>query len=143
MAEAQQGILAPVPRLGRYLSFSPKAGVTPREALLELKKIADGDQLVVGIGQPVSVSLGKRIPGLRPFPTHFDNGLILPSTPAALWCWLRGADAVICYTRQERSSQRLRPSSISTPSSMVLTSVVAGILPVTKTARKTRKGKKR
>ena len=92
MAEAQQGILAPVPRLGRYLSFSPKAGVTPREALLELKKIADGDQLVVGIGQPVSVSLGKRIPGLRPVPTHFDNGLILPSTPAALWCWLRGAD---------------------------------------------------
>ena len=92
MAEAQQGILAPVPRLGRYLRFSLKAGVTPREALLELKKIADGDQLVVGIGQPVSVSLGKRIPGLRPFPTHFANGLILPSTPAALWCWLRGAD---------------------------------------------------
>jgi len=92
MAEAQQGILAPVPRLGRYLRFSLKAGVTPREALLELKKIADGDQLVVGIGQPVSVSLGKRISGLRSFPTHFGNGLILPSTPAALWCWLRGAD---------------------------------------------------
>jgi hypothetical protein len=53
MAEAQQGILAPVPRLGRYLSFSLKPGVRPREALLELKKIADGDQLVVGIGQPV------------------------------------------------------------------------------------------
>jgi porphyrinogen peroxidase len=36
--------------------------------------------------------LGKKIPGLRPFPTHFDNGLILPSNSAALWCWLRGAD---------------------------------------------------
>src|SRR5215831_11630954 len=92
MAEAQQGILAAVPRLGRYLSFSLKAGVTPQETLTELKKITDGDQLVVGIGQSVAISLRKTIPGLRPFPPYFGSGLILPSNSAALWCWLRGHD---------------------------------------------------
>ncbi len=92
MAEAQPGILAPGPRLGRYLSFSLKPGATPRQTLLELKNMMAGDRLVVGIGQPVVVALGKTIPGLRPFPTHFGAGLVLPSTSAALWCWLRGGD---------------------------------------------------
>ncbi len=92
MAEAQPGILAPGPRLGRYLSFSLKPGAPPRQTLLELKNMMAGDRLVVGIGQPVVVALGKTIPGLRPFPTHFGAGLVLPSTSAALWCWLRGGD---------------------------------------------------
>ena len=32
------------------------------------------------------------MPGLRVFPTQFGSGLILPSSSAALWCWLRGDD---------------------------------------------------
>jgi hypothetical protein len=68
----QRGVLAPVPRLGRYLSFSLKAGVTPRETLIELKKITDGDQLVVGIGPPVAISWEE------PFPAygHFRRILV-------------------------------------------------------------------
>jgi putative iron-dependent peroxidase len=54
--------------------------------------VADGDKLVVGIGQPTVLALGKNIVGLRPFPTNFGAGLVLPSTSAALWCWLRGQD---------------------------------------------------
>jgi deferrochelatase/peroxidase EfeB len=42
MADVQAGILAPVPKVARYLSFSLKAGAVPREALLKLKEIADG-----------------------------------------------------------------------------------------------------
>jgi porphyrinogen peroxidase len=92
MADIQPGILGPVPRLARYLNFSLKAGVVPRGALLRVKEIADGDQVVVGIGQPAVIALGKTIPGLRPFPTYFGAGLVLPSTSSALWCWLRGHD---------------------------------------------------
>lgn len=92
MADVQPGILAPGPRLGRYLTFSLKAGVRPHQTLRQLKDMMAGDQLVVGIGQPAVLSLGKTIPGLRPFPTHFGAGLVLPSTSAALWCWLRGGD---------------------------------------------------
>jgi putative iron-dependent peroxidase len=92
MANPQPGILAPVPRLARYLSFLLKPGVAPRRALSQLKRAADGDKLVVGIGQPTVLALGKTIAGLRPFPTNFGPGLVLPSTSAALWCWLRGQD---------------------------------------------------
>jgi hypothetical protein len=43
MADVQPGILAPVPRLGRYLNFSLKAGAEPRQALLKLIDVADGN----------------------------------------------------------------------------------------------------
>jgi putative iron-dependent peroxidase len=88
----QAGILAPVPRLGRYLNFSLKAGVEPRKALIDMVEIADGNNVVVGIGQPTMLALGKTIANLKPFPTHFGAGLVLPSTSSALWCWLRGHD---------------------------------------------------
>ncbi|HWH78657.1 MAG TPA: Dyp-type peroxidase, partial [Candidatus Binatus sp.] len=52
----------------------------------------DGDTVVVGIGQPTVIAVNKRIDGLRTFPTHFDSGLVFPSSSAALWCWLRGSD---------------------------------------------------
>jgi len=92
MRNNQPGILAPVPKLARYLKFSLKAGAKPRAALLELARLADGSKFVVGIGQPVALALGKTIEGLRTFPTHFGAGLVLPSMPSALWCWLRGED---------------------------------------------------
>jgi putative iron-dependent peroxidase len=84
--------LAAVPKFGRYLNFSLRAGAEPGQALAQLAKIADGNDVVVGVGQPAVVALGKTIPGLRPFPTNFGAGLILPSTSSALWCWLRGHD---------------------------------------------------
>jgi len=60
--------------------------------LRQLADIADGESVVVGLGQPVVVALSGRIDGLRTFPTNFGSGLVLPSTSAALWCWLRGSD---------------------------------------------------
>jgi len=88
----QAGILAPVPRLGRYLNFSLRAGAEPRKTLVDLVQIADGNNVVMGIGQPAVLALGKTIANLRPFPTHFGAGLVVPSTSSALWCWLRGHD---------------------------------------------------
>jgi len=92
MTQAQPGILAPAPTLARYLTFSLRAGIRPKKTLQQLTELSDGDSIVVGIGLPTVVALGKHIDGLRPFPTNFGTGLVLPSTSAALWCWLRGAD---------------------------------------------------
>ena len=92
MENYQAGILAPVPRLGRYLNFSLRAGAEPRKTLVDLVQIADGNNVVMGIGQPAVLALGKTIANLRPFPTHFGAGLVVPSTSSALWCWLRGHD---------------------------------------------------
>lgn len=92
MNDVQPGILAPVPKLARYLSFSLKAGSNPRRALGALVELVDGAAVVVGMGQSLMRVLGGEIPGLRVFPTQFGSGLILPSSSSALWCWLRGDD---------------------------------------------------
>ena len=92
MSNCQPGILAPVPKLARYLSFSLKAGSKPVRALRALVGLVDGEAIVAGIGQSLLRVLGGEIPGLRVFPTQFGSGLILPSSSAALWCWLRGDD---------------------------------------------------
>ncbi len=92
MTNRQPGILAPAPKLACYLTFSLKAGAQPKKMLRQLAAIADGESAVVGIGQPTVVAASGRIDGLRTFPTNFGFGLVLPSTAAALWCWLRGSD---------------------------------------------------
>jgi putative iron-dependent peroxidase len=51
-----------------------------------------GEQRVVGFGRSLVASCGVEIPGLRSFPVYEGAGLTVPSTPAALWCWLRGND---------------------------------------------------
>jgi putative iron-dependent peroxidase len=39
-----------------------------------------------------ALALGREIPGLRELPCHAGAGFEVSSTPAALWCWLRGTD---------------------------------------------------
>ncbi|MGY6216729.1 Dyp-type peroxidase [Methylolobus aquaticus] len=92
MSDVQTGILAPVPALGRYLSFSTTPQGDLRSALLALGELADGQQLVVGLGESVVRALDRDIPGLHSFTGAVGPGLELPATPSALWCWLRGED---------------------------------------------------
>ena len=92
MSDIQTGILAPLPALGRYLSFSAGPQGDPRAALRALGELADGQRVVVGLGESLLRALGRDIPGLRSFAGAVGPGLELPSTPAALWCWLRGDD---------------------------------------------------
>jgi putative iron-dependent peroxidase len=81
-----------VPKCGRYLRFSLKAGADPGAALLGLTDVVDGKSAVIGISQPAVFALGKEIRELRAFPTNLGSGLVMASTPSALWCWLRGDD---------------------------------------------------
>lgn len=92
MNNCQPGILAPVPKLARYLSFSLQAGSKPGRAIKSVVELTDGESVVVGLGQSLVRVLGGEISGLRVFPTQFGSGLILPSSSAALWCWLRSDD---------------------------------------------------
>ena len=88
----QPGILLPVPPLARYLTFSLKPGVNPRGPLRELREVADGERVVAGIGGSLALVLGRNIEGLRAFPSHAGAGFDVPSTPSALWIWVRGED---------------------------------------------------
>ena len=92
MDKAQAGILAPVPRLARYLTLSLGFGMAPRRSLQSLADLVDGNETVVGFGYPLLQALGRNIEGLRTFPAYLGSGLVLPSTQEALWFWLRGSD---------------------------------------------------
>jgi len=110
LKNAQPGILAPVPRHARYLTFGLKQGVRPQAALRALAAIADGESCVVGLGAVLLFALQKRIEGLRPFPHHKGEGVDVPSTPAALWCWLRGEDRGEIVLRARAIEKILAPA---------------------------------
>jgi putative iron-dependent peroxidase len=92
MDNVQPGILAQVPRLARYLSFALVPGATYVAVVSSLADLVDGNKTVAGLGYPLVQALDRTISGLRIFPSYFGAGLSLPSTQAALWCWLRGGD---------------------------------------------------
>ena len=110
MKNAQPGILAPIPRHARYLTFGLKQGVRPQAALRALAAIADGESCVVGLGAVLLFALQKRIEGLRPFPHHKGEGVDVPSTPAALWCWLRGEERGDIVLRARAIEKILAPA---------------------------------
>lgn len=92
MSEAQPGILAPVPSFARYMTFSQAPGSDPRPVLEALADVVDGETIVLGVGLSLARHLGASIDGLRAHPELTGAGFDVPSTPAALWCWIRGAD---------------------------------------------------
>jgi putative iron-dependent peroxidase len=110
MNNAQPGILAPIPRHARYLTFSLKSGAQPREAVRALARAADGEACVVGLGALLLFGLQKEIAGLRPFPHYRGEGFEVPSAPAALWCWLRGEDRGEIVLRGRAIEKMLAPA---------------------------------
>jgi putative iron-dependent peroxidase len=93
MSTPQPGILADCPRHARYLTFACGDNDRVRDALADLREVADGDAIVVGIGESLARALGVHVPGLTTFPRIAGPaGVDVPSTPGALWLWLRGED---------------------------------------------------
>jgi len=110
LKNAQPGILAPIPRHARYLTFGLKQGVRPQAALRALAATADGETCVVGLGAVLLFALRREVKGLRPFPHHKGEGVDVPSTPAALWCWLRGEDRGEIVLRARAIEKILAPA---------------------------------
>lgn len=92
MPQFQEGILAPLPNLSRYLLFSLAPDADPRTALQALADKVDPAQTVVGIGLSTIKALESHVAGLGDFPQYSGSGFEVPATPAALWCWLKGED---------------------------------------------------
>jgi putative iron-dependent peroxidase len=110
---AQSGILDSVPPQGRYLLFSLQGAATPeslRAGLLRLADLVDGQGTVVGVGLTLVQALGAQVPGLRTMPDFSGHGVLVPSTPVALWCWLRGSDRGDLVLRARDLEHALAPS---------------------------------
>ena len=99
MSSPQPGILSPLTPHARYASYHLIPGADPRKSLRALRDAADGDQTVVGLGLSLVSLLECDIDELRVFPEFSGFGLDVPSTPAALWLWLRGKDRGELYNR--------------------------------------------
>ena len=111
----QSGILAEETKLARYLEFSINSEATIVSALKALVDIS-ADNIVIGLGQPLVSILQKEIPGLSVMPSHVsskaEDGVTIPSTPVALWCWLRGNDRGELFHRSIQIQKLLSPGFI-------------------------------
>lgn len=87
---AQSSILAPLPSLARYLCFDLRGG-DAQDVLKRLSGVTVGDA-VIGFGPAFLKAAGASIPGMRPFVSLPGSKVELPSTPSAVWIWLRGED---------------------------------------------------
>ncbi|HXC49456.1 MAG TPA: Dyp-type peroxidase [Candidatus Limnocylindrales bacterium] len=93
----QAAILLPPPAAARYLEFGLRKDATRTKAAAALASLAaaapvDGVSVLTGFGLSLADLLGLRIPGLREFPTLASTHVEIPSTPRALWIWIRGED---------------------------------------------------
>ncbi len=108
---AQTGILAPVPRVGRYLFFAlTDTPHTTGAALTRLAPLVDGEAAVVGLGLDCVGALSATVPDLRAFPDLGAASVAVPATPFAMWFWLRGDDTGELVNQTRRIAQALAPA---------------------------------
>ncbi|WP_153116200.1 Dyp-type peroxidase [Rhodocyclus tenuis] len=110
MSQHQNGILAPLPSQARHLYFTLESAAGLDAALAALRRLADGDALVVGFGASLVQALGGKVDGLRIFPALAGAGVDVPSTQYALWCWLRGDDRGELLHRTRELAAALAPA---------------------------------
>ena len=109
MLTTQPGILAEGTKLARYLEFSIDSEPDIKAALQTLVSKNVTDDTVIGIGKSLVELLGKDISGLCTMPAQTGSGIDVPSTPAALWCWLRGNDRGEIFHRSRQIEDMLTP----------------------------------
>ena len=109
MSLTQAGILAEESKRARYLEFmiSPEGDVN--DALLALASERISDNMVIGLGSPLLDQLGIAVQGLAVMQAQTGAGVEIPSTPTALWCWLRGSDQGELFHRSRYIESMLAP----------------------------------
>ena len=110
MLPNQPGILKEIPSQARYLTFALNDRKNLESAMLAVRDLVDGDRTVIGIGRSLVTALDREIPGLDVFPRYAGAGVDVPSTPAALWFWLRGDDRGEIVHRSRHIKHCLAPA---------------------------------
>ena len=99
MNTIQKGILSEETRLARYLFFKITDASVLATCLADLKELVDGENIIAAFGQSLVTALDKQITGLHNMPALSAVAIDVPSTPCALWLWLRGDDRGELYHR--------------------------------------------
>lgn len=106
----QAGILAEETKLARYLFFSLDSEADIQAGLKALVDSIETENTVVGIGESLVNLSGKNIEGLGTLSAQATGGIETPSTPSALWLWLRGADRGELFHRSRHLESILSPA---------------------------------
>ena len=91
----QKGIFEDVPQHGRFLFLDLHHEVKEqdvRDCLAALCAQIDGESVVLGLGDATLNAVNATHLESLNFPSYDTRGVQVPSTPAALWLWLRGDD---------------------------------------------------
>jgi porphyrinogen peroxidase len=89
---SQPGILAPVPAIGRHLTFDLRSPIQAGAVAEALAALEVDEHVVVGLGPALVSGLGHQIPGLAPLRARTAPGVTIPVTGGAVWVYIR-ADA--------------------------------------------------
>lgn len=109
MKTAQGAILADETRLARYLFFTIHNQGAVADCLHALAEQVDGEKTLLAIGESLTRALATSVPGLKTFPAQSGLAIEVPSTPAALCCWLRGDDRGELFHRSGQIADLLSP----------------------------------
>lgn len=110
MDSVQPGILEDNSRLGRYVSFSIHSNSELEDTLKALVEHVDIGNTVIGIGYSLVNALDRSVTGLSLMPAQSGSGIEVPSTPTALWCWLKGSDRGELFHRSLHLENLLAPA---------------------------------
>ena len=109
--ECQARIFAePVPLVARHVFFVLDDSEHVAQALTRLASMTDGESTVVGVGASVLQVLGVQLDKLRIFPALSNQGVDVPSTQHALWCWLCDDDRGELLYRTRALQEALAPA---------------------------------
>jgi putative iron-dependent peroxidase len=106
----QSGITAPLPAHARYLAYRLKPCTDAVSVLNKLAQFVDGEHVVVGFGASLVLALKRNIAGLKTFSALTGAGIDVPSTPHALWLWLRDAERGTLIHTQRALDTLLAPA---------------------------------
>ena len=112
MQLTQGGILAEENKLARYLMFTIDSEADINSTLKMLASNISADDTVIGIGQSLVNVLNADVPGLKTLQAQTGYGIEIPSTPSALWCWLRGNDRGELFHRSRQIESLLSPAFV-------------------------------
>ncbi len=116
MANFQAGILAEVPRFGRYVFFDLTKGASAvdiRQALSPLAPKPRQLDVVVCIGLQAAQVVGYEVAGLREFEAlQTTSKIVIPSYPAALLLWLRGDNAQALMLLEQKLAKQLKTAFV-------------------------------
>lgn len=107
----QAGILVEqLPSVARHLFFVINDSTGVAGALQRLAATINTRDTVVGLGISTLHALGKRNEKLHAFPALNHQGIDIPATQQALWCWLRGEDRGELLFRTRAIESALAPA---------------------------------